>query len=217
MLASSPRVWLTVTVAVGSFGDGRELLEVELDDGVGEETRVLFGVAVGDVDNVGFEDDGVDLAVGGGVVVVEGVDGGDGAVVTEAVFATDDAEAGDAADVVEEVEALGTRGCGEAGDDIDVASDADGHVEGLFDGAALDEVLVGLGLVEASDEGPDGVWRRVDALGEEGGALAGADEVGVVLGDGGDEGGELERGEAGGRVEVVVRRVAVVVVVGVWL
>jgi len=39
----------------------------------------------------------------------------------------------------------------------------------------------------------------------------------VVLGDGGDEGGELERGEAGGRVDVVVRRVAVVVLVGVWL
>lgn len=45
--------------------------------------------------------------------------------------------------------------------------------------------------------------------------MPGADEVGVVLGDGGDEGGELERGEAGGRVDVVVRRVAVVVLVGV--
>jgi len=77
-------------------------------------------------------------------------------------------------------------------------------------------VLVGLRLVEAADDGPDGFGRSLDALGEEGGALAGADEVGVVLRDGGDEGGELVRGEAGGRVEVVVGRDAVAVV-GVWL
>lgn len=95
------------------------------------------------------------------------MDGSDGAVVAEAVFAADDAKAGDAADVVEEVEAFGAGGGGEAGDDIDVPSDADGHVKGLFDGAALDEVLVGLGLVEAADDGPDGVGRRLDALGEE--------------------------------------------------
>jgi len=90
-------VWLIVSVAIRSFGDGGQLLKVQLHDGVGEETRVLFGVAVGDVDDVGFEDDGVDLSV---CVGVEGVDGGDGAVVAEAVFAADDAETGDAAVVV---------------------------------------------------------------------------------------------------------------------
>jgi len=53
-------------------------------------------------------------------------------------------------------------------------------------------------------------------LGQKGRALAGADEVGVVLRDEGDEGAELVRCEAGGRVEVVVGRDAVVVI-GVWL
>lgn len=89
-------------------------------------------------------------------------------------------------------------------------------MKGLFDGAALDEVLVGLGLVEAADDGPYNFGRSLDALREEGGALARADEVDVVLRDGGDEGAELMRGEAERRVEVVVGRDAVVVI-GVWL
>jgi len=89
-------------------------------------------------------------------------------------------------------------------------------VEGVFDGTALDEALVGLGLVKAADDGPDGFRWSLDTLGQKGRALAGADEVGVVLRDEGDEGAELVQCEARGRVEVVVGR-DVVVVVGVWL
>ena len=73
--------------------------------------------------------------------------------------------------------------------------------------AGLDEVLVGLRLVEAADDGPDGVRRRVDALREDGGALARGEGVGVLVDDGGFEVVELLRGEAGREGEVVAGRV----------
>lgn len=58
---------------------------------------------------------------------------------------------------------------------------SDGHCEVVPDGAALDEVLVDLGLVEAADDGPDCGGRRVDPLGEQGGALPWVQPVGVQL------------------------------------
>lgn len=165
-------------VGVG-LGDGLELLEVEPDDGVGEEAGVVLGVAVGDVDDVGLEDEGADL--------VELGDGGDGSVVAEAVLAAGDGEAEDAVGVVEEVEALGAGAGGEAGDDADLAEAAGAEVVAVVvvvgvgpEDAAADEVLVHLGAVEAADDGPDGGGRRVDALREEGGALARPHGVAVV-------------------------------------
>ncbi|KAJ0445941.1 hypothetical protein HanHA89_Chr17g0688881 [Helianthus annuus] len=40
------------------------------------------------------------------------------------------------------------------------------HCEVFTHGAAFDEVFVCLRLVELADDGPDGVGRRVDVLGE---------------------------------------------------
>lgn len=163
------------------LGDGLELLEVEPDDGVREEARVLLAVAVGDVDDVGLEDDGADLSRRGRG---ELGDGGDGPVVAQAVLAAGDGEAEGPARVVEEVEALGAGAGGEAGDDADLAEAAWAELVAGFgvraERAAADEVLVHLGAVEAADDGPDGGWRRLDTLRDEGGALAWPHGVPVV-------------------------------------
>lgn len=163
------------------LGDGLELLEVEPDDGVREEAGVLLAVAVGDVDDVGLEDDGADL---GGRGRGELGDGGDGAVVAKAMLAAGDGEAEGPARVVQEVEALGAGAGGEAGDDADLAEATRAEVvAGLgvrAERAAADEVLVHLGAVEAADDGPDRGWRRLDTLRDEGGALAWPHGVPVV-------------------------------------
>lgn len=191
-----------MTVTAHPFGDRRELLQVELHDGVSEETRVLLGVPLGHIHYVRFQNNGPDLAI-----ALEAVHGGHGVVVPEAVLAANDGETDDVAFVVEEVEALGAGGCRQPGDDVDVASGADDELEILLDMAALDEVLVGLGVVEAADDGPDSLRRRVDSLGEEGGALARGHGVGVVLQDRGYEVCELLRSQPGWGLQVVVGRV----------
>lgn len=76
------------------------------------------------------------------------MEGGDRLVVSQAVVPADNAEADDVALVVEDLEALGAPAGGEAGDDVDLAEGA--HVAVSDDDvAALDEVLVGLRVVEA--------------------------------------------------------------------
>lgn len=161
------------------LGDGLELLEVEPDDGVREEASVVLGVALGDVDDVRLEHDGADPGAPS-----ELGDGGDGAVVAQAVLASGDGESEDPAGVVEEVEALGAGAGGEAGDDADLAEAAGAQdLAGVGVGAeraAADEVLVHLGAVKAADDGPHGCRRGVDALREERGALARAHGVAVV-------------------------------------
>jgi hypothetical protein len=141
----------------GGGGDGGELLEVELDDGVGEHARVLLRVPLGDVDDVGLDDDAVGPRLELG-------DGGDGAVVAEAVVAADDAEAQDVAVVVEDLEALGAGGGREARDDGDLADAADGGAVAGLQVAGLDEVLVALRAGEAPHDGPHSGERRVHAL-----------------------------------------------------
>lgn len=108
---------------------------------------------------------------------------GDGAVISEAVVAADHAEAEDVALVVEEVEALGADGGGEAGDDVDFTEGADVAVA-EDDVAALDEVLVGLRVVEAADDGPDEGDGGGDLLDDGGAALVGGHGVGVVASHG---------------------------------
>ena len=148
-------------------------MEVAAEDGVDEDARVLGGVAGGDVNDVGLDDDGA----GGGA----GVKSGDRAVVEEAVVAADHAEADNVALVVEDVEALGADGGGEAGDDVDLAEGPDVAVA-EDDVAALDEVLVGLRVVEAPHDGPDGGDRGGDLLDHGGAALLRGHHVGVVPG-----------------------------------
>ncbi|KAG6391205.1 hypothetical protein SASPL_148958 [Salvia splendens] len=143
-----------------------ELLEIESHDGISEHLRVLAGIPLRNVDDVRFDDDRVGFAAAG-----EFVDGGDGSVVVEAVLAADDAEADDVAAVVEDLEALGGGGGGEAGDDGDLADAADAAVAG--EAAALDEVLVALGIVESAHQRPHHLRRSVDPLRDQRGACVG--------------------------------------------
>ena len=91
-------------------------------------------------------------------------DGGDGAVVAEAVIPADDAEAEDVAVVVEDLEALGAGGGREARHDGDLADAAHGGAVAGPEVARLDEVLVPLRRGEPAHDGPHGGQRRVHAL-----------------------------------------------------
>lgn len=88
---------------------------------------------------------------------------------------------------------------------MDLAEGADFAVA-VEDVAALDEVFVGLGIVESADDGPDGGDGSGDLLDDDGAALVGADSMGVKAGDvigDGDREGEgraafVSRGGVGG-------------------
>jgi len=99
------------------------------------------------------------------------------------MIAADDLEAHDVAFVVEDLEELGAGLRRHAGDDADFPERAHFAVAD-DDVAALEEVLVGLGIVEAADDRPDGGDGGGDGLDDGGAALVGGHGVGVVAGDG---------------------------------
>ncbi|KAA8517726.1 hypothetical protein F0562_015215 [Nyssa sinensis] len=103
----------------------------------------------------------------------------DGSVIREPVFPSDDTEADDVVLVVEDLEALGAVFCREAGNDVNLAESADVAVPD-DDVAALDEVLVGLWIVEAADDGPHCSDRGGDLLDGGCAALVGAHREGGV-------------------------------------
>ncbi|TYK31164.1 hypothetical protein E5676_scaffold455G004440 [Cucumis melo var. makuwa] len=85
--------------------------------------------------------------------------------------------------VVEYIEPLCTCRRRETGDYIDVSSTSYGHYEVIRDCTAFDEVFVSLRFIEAANDGPNHIARRSYELRKEGGALAGAEFVGVELED----------------------------------
>jgi len=104
-------------------------------------------------------------------------------IISEPVVTSNDAEADYVALVVEDLEALRAICSGQAGDNVDLAECAD---VALADGdvAALDEVLVCLGVVESTDDGPDGGDGSGDLLDHGGAALVRAYRVDVIALDG---------------------------------
>lgn len=107
--------------------------------------------------------------------------GGNGPVIVETVVSTDDAKAEDMALVVEDLEALGAEGGGQPRHHLDLSESA--HVTiAVDDVAALEEVLVGLRLVESTDHRPDGRDGSVDGMDHGGAALVGPEGVVVVVG-----------------------------------
>ncbi|KAF1873486.1 hypothetical protein Lal_00027524 [Lupinus albus] len=73
----------------------RELLEIKFDNCISEETRVLFSVTLRHINYIRFQNNGPDLTV-----TVEPVNRGDGAVISESVFASSDAETSDVSVIV---------------------------------------------------------------------------------------------------------------------
>lgn len=105
--------------------------------------------------------------------------GGDRTVVGEAMVPTNYTETDDVPLVIEDLEAFGAPCRGEAGDDVDFSEGS--HVAVATDDvAALHEVFVGLGVVEAAHDGPNGGDGGRDLLSHRGAALVGGHKVGVV-------------------------------------
>ncbi|KAL2500429.1 hypothetical protein Fot_34277 [Forsythia ovata] len=83
--------------------------------------------------------------------------------------------------IVEDLEALGAADGGNTRYDVDLTEST--HVTVSDDDvAALEEMLVGLRVVEAADDGPDGGYWGGDFLNHSGAALVRADRVGVIAG-----------------------------------
>lgn len=162
----------------GGHGNFSEFLKVKLHHSVHKHLRIHSSVPFGNVHNVRFQHNGVNLTVS-----VELVHRRHGAVVVEPVLAADHAEAQQVVFVVENLEALGAGGGWEAGHDGDLSDAADAAVAWAHV-AALDEVLVLLRVLEASNQGPDRVRRSLDALRYDGGADFGGRRELVVHVDG---------------------------------
>ena len=154
-------------------------MEVKLNNCINEHLRIFGSISVGNINDVGLQNDGV-LASFYGVKKL--VDGGDGLVVAESVFAADNFEAEDTAAIIEEFEPLGGGGSGEARDDGDFSYASDGGPVTLGQSATFDEVFVALRVVEPPHVRPHVGGRGVDALGYEGGGGVGWGGVESVVG-----------------------------------
>lgn len=106
------------------------------------------------------------------------------------MFAADDSEANNMPLIVKNLEPLRAVNGGDTGDQTDLTERSDGVRVSVDDVAGLDEVLVGLWVVEAADHGPDGGDGGADVLDHGGAALVGAHGVGVEEGHGVREVGE---------------------------
>lgn len=104
------------------------------------------------------------------------------------MISADHTETDDVLFIVEDFKSFGANGGGETGDDTDFTESAYVAVA-EDDVTAFDEVFVGLGIVEATDDGPDGGYGSGDFLDDGGAALVGRDGVGVVASDGVGDGG----------------------------
>lgn len=98
------------------------------------------------------------------------MEGCNGPVVSEPVFATDDTEANNMAFVVENLESFGAIGSWKTGNDANFTETAYVAISD-DDVTALNEVFVGLWVVEAAEDGPHGGDRSVDLLNDGGAAL----------------------------------------------
>ncbi|QHO54243.1 uncharacterized protein DS421_2g55020 [Arachis hypogaea] len=138
----------------------RQRLKVAFYDCVHKNARVFFCVPRRHIHHVRFHNH---RAGAGGISAAGGMKRSNGSVVREAVVSADDAKAEDVLFFVEDLESLGAPAGGEAGDDVDLTDCSYGAVA-ADDVAALHEVLVGLGVVKAADDGPYGRNRRGNLL-----------------------------------------------------
>lgn len=116
------------------------------------------------------------------MAVLRRVQARDRPVVRQPVVPTHDAKTDDVSLVVKDLEPLRAADSWQPGYDVDFPQRP--HLAVTKDDvAALDEVLVGLWVVEPAHDRPHGGYGGCDVLGHGGAALVGAHRVGVVAGD----------------------------------
>lgn len=168
-MTSSPLPSLSSSL---SFRNSGQLLQIQLHHRIGKETRVLLCVPLRNIHHVRFQNNGPDLPF-----TLHPMNRSHRPVISQPMIPADDTKPRHAPPLIEKVQPLRARGGGQPGDDADVPQITHSHGEPFPHSAALDEMLVRLGPVEAPDDGPDCVRRRVDALGEQGEALERVDPV----------------------------------------
>ncbi|KAF7809498.1 putative plant/MZA15-19 protein [Senna tora] len=88
------------------FGDGCQLLQIELHNGIRKETRVLLRVTLGHIHHVRFQNDGPDLAF-----TLEAVHRRYGAIIPEPVLSPNDTKTRDVSVIVQYIKPLRAGSC----------------------------------------------------------------------------------------------------------
>uniref|UniRef100_A0A0A0LH91 Uncharacterized protein n=1 Tax=Cucumis sativus TaxID=3659 RepID=A0A0A0LH91_CUCSA len=104
-------------------------------------------------------------------------------VVPQSMLTTSDTKTSHTPIVVEYIKPLCTSRRRETRDYIDISSTSYSHYEVFRNCTAFDEVFISLRFIKAANDGPNDIPRRSYELREEGGALAGAEFIGVKLKD----------------------------------
>lgn len=166
-------------------------LKVELHNSIREETRLFPGVPFRYINNVRLYHKGLRLPF-----QLNRMESSDGVVIAEPMLATNAPETKDVLVFVQNLESLRATGSRQPRNEPNFPGASDLAI--TAHGAAPDEAFIGLGVIEAADDGPDGIDGGRDMLGDEGAALIISDVVGVVTPDEvmevGREGGSHEAG-----------------------
>ncbi|GAU29757.1 hypothetical protein TSUD_161620 [Trifolium subterraneum] len=141
----------------------RERLKIAPKNGINKNTSIISGVSRRNINDVRFNNNRTGAVVTIGVRDRTRMKSCNRTVVSKPVIATDHAETDDVAFIVENFETFGADGGGEAGNDANFTESA--YVTVAEDEvAAFDKVFIGLWIVEATDDGPDGGDRSGDFL-----------------------------------------------------
>lgn len=165
-------------------GHNCKLLKIELHNSVHKHLGVFSSVPFWYIHDIRLQNDGVHLAILGKLVY-----GSDRSIIIESVLPSHDTKAQNMLLIIENLEPLSAGGGREPRNHGDLSNAPNPTIAGH--GATLDEVLVLLGVVKASDEGPDNMGRSIDLLGDEGSAGVGRRLEGVVGLDDGFESSEF--------------------------
>jgi len=143
------------------LGDVSQGLQIAFDDGIHEQTCLLFRIPMRHIHHVGFDHSGSRFPIYKRLLQI-----GDGSIIVEPVISPHDAEAQNMLLLVQNVQSLGAGSCRETRDDLNLsqAADLDLQIPLTPYGAVADELLVDLRLVEAPHQRPDHAQRRLHSL-----------------------------------------------------
>ncbi|KAG6545449.1 hypothetical protein Mapa_013049 [Marchantia paleacea] len=147
------------------LGDGGERFQVAPDEGVHEHHGVLLRISLRNVHHVGLDNHGFTAAIGHALMQRR-----HRPVILQPVPASQHSEAAHVIGVIKNLQPLYAVGGGQARDQPHLPNAA-GRAFAYEQRRALQEMLVGLRLIEPPNNGPHQLHRRVDLLVESGTAL----------------------------------------------